>query len=59
MERIEACAYLHLLNPVDGIPGGEVYAALLKGGATVGEAVLDDEILGLLSIDEGSNVGVL
>ena len=59
VQGVEAGGHLHPLHLIDGVSVSEVHTGLLQGGPSVGEAVLDNQILGTLSVDKGSDVGVL
>ena len=59
MKRIQAGADLHLLHLVHRLSLGEDHADLVKRRAAVREGVLDDQILCLLGVDEGSDIGFL
>ena len=57
MYRIQADGYFHSLGEIDGISVCHVYAeAFFQSRASVGEAVLDNKILWLLSINKWCNV---
>ena len=57
MKRIKAGTHLHLLRLLHGGPVGEVHPRPLQGGPSIGEGILQHQILGDLRVDEGSNEG--
>ena len=59
VEGVQAGAHLHALHGVDGVPAGEQHPGLLQGRAARGEVILDDQVLGLLRVHKGGDVGVL
>ena len=59
MKRVQAGGNLHGLNFVDGLARSVKRTAQVEWGTTIGVVVLDDQILHLLGIDEGSGKGVL
>ena len=60
MYRIQAYGYFHSLGEIDGISVCHVYAeAFFQSRASVGEAVLDNKILWLLSINKWCYVCLL
>ena len=59
MQGIQAGGDLHALGLVDGVAVGHIDARLFQRGATVGELVLNDQILRALGVDERGNEGVL
>ena len=52
VERVQARRNLHALDAVHGVAVGHVDAGFLKRRASVGEVVLDDEILRAFRVDE-------
>ena len=58
VQRVEAGAHLHLLDLVHRLAVGVHDAAQLQRGPAVGVLVLDDQVLGLLGVDEGGGEGV-
>ena len=59
MQRVEAGRDLHALRAVDGVAVGHVDAGLLQRRTAVREAVLDDQVLRALGVDERRDVGAL
>ena len=47
------------LHGVDGVPAGEQHPGLLQGRAARGKVILNDQVLGLLRVHKGGEVGVL
>ena len=58
MERVETGGDLHGLYLIDGLARGVEGTAEVEWGTTVGVVVLDDEVLHLFGIHEGSGEGV-
>ena len=58
MQGVQAGAHLHLLHLVHRLPVGVQHAALLQRRPSIGVLVLDDQVLGLLRVDEGGGIGV-
>ena len=59
MQGVEAGAHLHLLHLVHRLPVGVKHPALFQRGTAVGILVLNDQILGLLRVDEGGGISML
>ena len=59
MQWVETSADLHFLDLVDRIAVGEIHPGILKGLATIGEGILDYQILAFLGIYEWCDIGVL
>ena len=57
MKRVETGGDFHPFGLVDRIPVGQVNAGLLKGRTSVGETILNDQILRALGVDKGSQIG--
>ena len=55
MKRIEAGTHLHLLRLLHGGPVGEVHPRPLQGRPSIGEGILQHQILGDLRVDKGSD----
>ena len=59
VQGVEAGADLHLLDLIDGLAVAVEDTAQLQRRTAIGVVILDAEVLGLLSVDEGSGEGVL
>ena len=59
MERIQTGCYLHALYLIYCIAVCHIYAGLFKCRSSVGEFVLDYQILRSLCINKGCNIGLL